>query len=316
MRVSTAQIFNSGTIGMQKVTSDMYKLQQQMTAMKRILSPQDDPIGASEALKTTQAQNVNAQFIDNIKNANGKLNFVDSTLANVHDVLQSIYENAVDAGNGTYDDMQRGQIAEELKQQLQSLIDLANTQDGTGKYIFAGYSTSTQPFTINTAATPPYSLGSGPYVSYNGDAGVESLQVSGSRAMATSENGLATFMQVRDAQGNPTGRSMFDSVQNLIDNLSGSPFNLTDYQQSLTDTQSMIDHTGVVRASLGGRMNALDAMQVAAESYNNQYEQRLSDLQDLDIIDATSKMSQLELQLEAAQLSFRTISQLSLFNII
>ncbi|MDR2838196.1 MAG: flagellar hook-associated protein FlgL [Azonexus sp.] len=316
MRVSTAQIFNSGTIGMQNRTSDMYKLQQQMSSGKKILSPQDDPIGASEALKTTQAQNVNTQFIDNIKNANGKLNFADSTLSSIQDVLQSIHESAVNAGNGTYDDSQRGQIAAQLKQQLQSLIDLANTQDGTGKFIFAGYSTSTQPFTLNAAATPPYSLATGSYVSYNGDAGVEALQVSGSRVMATSENGLATFMQVRDAQGNPTGRSMFDSVQNLIDNLSSNAFNVADYQQSLTDTLSMLDHTGVVRASLGGRMNALDSMQTAGEDYDLLYSNRLSDLQDLDYIDAASKMSQLQMQLEAAQLSFKTISQLSLFNVI
>ena len=73
MRVSTSMIFNSGTIGMQNRQSDLYKVQNQLATGRKILSPEDDPIGASEALQVTQSKGVNKQFLDNQANAQSQL---------------------------------------------------------------------------------------------------------------------------------------------------------------------------------------------------------------------------------------------------
>ncbi|MCL2345628.1 MAG: flagellar hook-associated protein FlgL [Desulfobulbus sp.] len=319
MRVSTSQIFNSATIGMQNRQYDLYKLQNQMSTGRRVLTPADDPIAASQALLITQSQGLNAQFTKNIGDANSKLNLLDSTLSGINDELQAIYEKAVDAGNASYSPEQRGAIAVELKQRLENLIGLGNTKDGTGLYIFSGYKTSTQPFQVDAGATPPYALGSGTYVQYKGDGGVESLQVSPSKTVDTSANGLDVFMQVRDGNGNPTGRSIFDSVKNMVDLLdptSGIPFNSASYGQALDDTAAMISHISTLRSSVGGRMQGLDNLANTASEKDYQYQSRLSDLQDLDWIDAYSRFSQLQLQLQATQLAFRQTSQLSLFSIL
>jgi flagellar hook-associated protein 3 FlgL len=53
-----------------------------------------------------------------------------------------------------------------------------------------------------------------------------------------------------------------------------------------------------------------------AKDADTQFSARLSDLQDLDYTEASSKLANYKMQLEAAQLSFKTISQLSLFNIL
>lgn len=319
MRVSTSQIFNSGTIGIQNRQFDLFKTQQQLSTGRRILSPEDDPIGASQALQVSQSKGVNKQFLDNMAAARSNLNLLDSTLNGVEEELQNIYERAVQAGNSSYSDAQRGMLAEELKRRLESLIGLANTQDGTGLYIFAGFKSATQPFQVNVAATPPYELGAGTHVSYAGDAGQQSLQVSASRVMATSENGIDVFMQVRNANGNVTGRSMFDSLKNMIDILdpaSGVPFTTAAFGQALDDTSAAIAHLSTVRASVGARLQSLESMMTTAEDTGFQYEVRLSELQDLDYTDAISRLSRFQLQLEAAQLSFKQTSQLSLFNVL
>ena len=137
--------------------------------------------------------------------------------------------------------------------------------------------------------------------------------------MATGENGADVFMQVKNAQGNVTGRSMFDSLQNLIDQLdpsSGVPFNTASYNQAVADISSTISHVSTVRASVGARLQSLESMSSAASDADLQYASRLSDLQDLDYTEAISKLSNYQMQLEAAQLSFKTTSQLSLFNIL
>lgn len=319
MRVSTSQIFNTGTIGIQNLQSGLYTLQNQISTGRKVLTPADDPIAASQALEVSQSKAVNKQFLDNQANASSKLGLLDSTLSSVGSELQSIYEKAVAAGNGSYDSSQRGMIATELKQRMQNLIGLANTSDGTGLYIFSGFQSTTQPFQVNAGGTPPYALGAGSYVSYNGDSGNEILQVSASQAMATSENGQNVFMQVKDSQGNVSGRSIFDGLQNLVNMLdpaSGVPFTTAAYSTSLGDLSNAISHVSTVQASVGARMNGLDSMTSSGQDAGLIFESKLSDLQDLDYTAAITQLSRSQMQLQAAQLSFKQTSQLSLFNIL
>ena len=319
MRVSTAQIFNNGTTGIQNLQADLYKLQNQISTGRKVLTPADDPIAASQALEVSQAKEVNKQFLDNQAKASSKLALLDSTLGSVGNELQDIYEKAVAAGNGSYDSSQRGMIASELKQRMQNLLSLANTRDGTGLYIFSGFQSATQPFQVNVGGTPPYALGAGSYVSYSGDSGSEVLQVSASQTMATSENGQNVFMQVKDGQGNVTGRSIFDGLQNLVNMLdptSGVPFTAAGYAQSLGDLSNDIGHISTVRASVGARMNGLDSLTSSGQDAGLIYESKLSDLQDLDYAAAITRLSRSQMQLQAAQLSFKQTSQLSLFSIL
>lgn len=319
MRVSTSLIFNSGTIGIQNRQYDLYRIQNQLSSGKKILSPQDDPIGASDVLKYSQSKGVNEQYLNNQADATTKLSLLESTLGGVGNELQNIFEKAIQAGSGSYDSTQLGAIAEELKKRMQNLMGLANTQDGTGLYIFGGFKATTQPFQLNAAATSPYALGPATYVSYAGDSGNETLQVSASQTIATSESGADVFMRVKDGQGNLTGRSVFDGLQNLIniiDPTSGVPYTQAAYNQALGDISASINHISTERASVGARLQSLDSMTAIGEDVNYQYEVRLSELQDLDYASAITQFSRYQLQLEAAQQSFKQSSQLSLFNIL
>ena len=133
MRVSTSMIFNSGTIGMQGRQSDLYKVQNQLSTGRKILSPEDDPIGASEVLQVTQSKGVNKQFLDNQANAQSQLTYLESTLGSVGDALLRVGELAKQGDNASLNAAQRGMIAAELKGIQSNLVGLANTQDGTGQ---------------------------------------------------------------------------------------------------------------------------------------------------------------------------------------
>jgi flagellar hook-associated protein 3 FlgL len=318
MRVSTALLFRSGTQGIQNLQSELFKTQNQMSTGRRILTPQDDPIGASEVLKYSQSKGVNQQFLDNQSVATTKLSLLDTTLSSVGSEVAAILERAEQAGNPSFDAANRGLIATELKARFNNLMSLANTQDGTGLYVFSGFQSTTKPFEINMASTSPFSL-SGTYVSYHGDGGNETLQVTGSQTIETGTNGLDVFMQVNDNQGNPTGRSMFDTLKNLIDMLdpaSGVPFSNGAHTQAVSDLRSTVNHIATARASVGARLNALESMTSTGEDTALQYDLHLSKLQDLDYAEAISRLSSTQLQLEAAQLSFKEISRLSLFSIL
>lgn len=316
MRISTGQIYDQGVFGIQSNQSTLYKLQNQLSTGRRVVTPEDDPVAASQALVVMQSKEVNAQYMRNQDTARSRLSMVDSTLAGLTEQLQSILERTVQAGNGALGQGEREMIATELRGRLDSMIALANTQDGEGQYIFAGFQTQTQPFAVS-GNTGPFSLGN-TSVSYLGDEGQRKLQVEASQAMSITETGSEVFMRIRDQAGTLTGRSMFDSLENLITNLETpwGPGSLADYEQSFSDLKASLDNVNRVRASVGTRLNALDGLSNTGQDMKLQYETTLSGLQDLDYAEAISSLTRRQMQLEAAQASFAQISRLSLFNVI
>lgn len=120
-------------------------------------------------------------------------------------------------------------------------------------------------------------------------------------------------------------QSMFATLTNLIATLNapmvpGNPTVAATYRQGLTDALNNLDH-GLnnvlgVRATIGARMNELDALNTTGESLGLQYKQTLSKIQDTDYTKAISDLTQQNMILQAAQKSFAQVSGMSLFNYI
>lgn len=305
MRISTMQIYNGGTAGIQNLQSDLYSAQNQVSTGRRIVTPKDDPIGAAQALMVTQSSAVNELYLKNQGAADSKLSALDSTLQGINDELVNIYEKSIAAGNGAYSDSDRKAIAAELTERLDSLLSLANTQDGNGRYVFAGFQSTATPFT-------------GAPVTYNGDDGQQKLQVTASQFVTTNLSGNDVFVNVVDSNGVSTGQSMFQSVQDMITFLNtpggsaGSPL----YTNALKNINASIDNVLRNQATVGARQSSLENMTNTAEDRSVQYAQQLSDIEDLDYAKAMTEISQKKLQLEATQATFAKTAQLSLFSYI
>lgn len=305
MRISTMQIYNGGTAGIQNLQSDLYSAQNQVNTMRRIVTPKDDPIGAAQALMVTQAGAVNELYQKNQGAADSKLAALDSTLQGISEELVSIYEKSVAAGNGAYSDSDRKAIAAELTERLDSLVSLANTQDGNGRYVFAGFQSTTKPF-------------SGSPITYAGDDGQQKLQVTASQFVTTNLSGNDVFVNVVDANGVSTGQSMFQSVQDMITflNTPGGSAGSTAYTDALKNISASIDNVLRNQATVGARQSSLESMSNTAEDRKVQYAQQLSAIEDLDYAKAITEISQKKLQLEATQATFAKTAQLSLFSYI
>jgi len=68
-----------------------------------------------------------------------------------------------------------------------------------------------------------------------------------------------------------------------------------------------------IRATLGLRLNEIDALQVTGENMSLQLKQTLTTLQDTDYNKAISDLNQQQITLQAAQKSFTQVSNLSMF---
>lgn len=191
MRVSSGMIFDVGVGSIQRQTSSLLHTQQQLSSGRRILTPADDPVGAARALEVTQAKEITAQYGTNQDNARSTLGLVEGQLGAVGDLIQYVRDRVVQAGNTTLSDSDRKSIAADLRAQFGQLLGLANSTDGAGQYLFAGYQGATKPFAGNPDTA----------VAYAGDDGQRALQVSASRQLPVSDSGNDVFMRISNGNG-------------------------------------------------------------------------------------------------------------------
>jgi flagellar hook-associated protein 3 FlgL len=190
MRLSTVQIFQQGVNAILDQQSKLQQTEQQLATGKRVLSPSDDPIAAVQILDINEDLAAVDQHIRNADLAEGQLAQEENVLVQVGDVLQRVRELVVQANNGSQSPESRGSIAVEIEARLGELKDLANTRDAAGEYIFAGYQSSTQPFTEQ-----------GGVVSYHGDAGQRFAQLGAATQVAVRDSGDQVFMAIPSGNG-------------------------------------------------------------------------------------------------------------------
>ncbi|WP_323814621.1 flagellar hook-associated protein FlgL [Cellvibrio sp. NN19] len=187
MRVSTSQIYNIATLGMRQAQAEVVKTEEQIATGKRVLSPADDPVAAANILLLNQNIARTEQYKKNVDIADNSLSLEETNLQSIVELMQRMRELGVKAGNTavlTAADYQS--LAAEVDTRISELINLQNTRNSSGQYIFAGYKGDTQPFVSN---------GGGNYT-YMGDEGQLNLQASGSVSVAVSDSGKKLFVDI------------------------------------------------------------------------------------------------------------------------
>lgn len=184
-------LYDQGVSSINQQYSDLLKTQQQLSTGRRVLSPSDDPIAAARALDVSQSKSANEQFMTNSNSARSALELQESILSQVTSLLQDARVLAVNAGNPGLNSSDLASLATDLQGRYNQLLGLANSTDGNGQYLFAGYRSSTQPFAEAAPGT----------VAYNGDQGQRLLQVSASRQLAVSSSGAEVFQMMRNGNG-------------------------------------------------------------------------------------------------------------------
>ena len=200
MRISTSQIYDAGSLNIQRNQASLFKIQNQLSTGRRVLTPEDDPVAAAQALLVTQAKEMNTQQTTNQGNAESQLGLVDSQLSSLVDLIQNVRDRVIQAGNSTLSASDRQSIATELEARFGELLGIANAQNGSGDYLFSGYQGATKPFAINASLSvvPPATTAP---VGYYGDDGERLLQVSSSRVMPVNVAGSDVFMNAKQGNG-------------------------------------------------------------------------------------------------------------------
>jgi len=240
MRISTSMLYQTGIRTIQDQTTQMLHTQQQVATGRRIVAPSDDPIASARALEVSQSQSLNATYQNNQGYAKDSLGILENKLSAVEELLIHTRTRAVEAGNGTYAPSELASIGIDVRADFEAMLALSNSQDGSGDYLFSGYQADTKPFVGNING-----------VTFQGDQGQRTLQVSSSRLMSVSNSGSEVFTAVSAPQGeffavpgSPNGGTGYVAQSTVTGTYSGTRYNVawdgTNYNVTDADTGAAI----------------------------------------------------------------------------
>ncbi|WP_018931041.1 flagellar hook-associated protein FlgL [Gracilibacillus lacisalsi] len=151
MRVTQSMLTNNMLRNLSSSYQSLGKYMDQLSTGKKINRPSDDPVVAMKGMDYRTQVNQVEQFERNIGEVHNWMDNSDSALDKVQKGLERLRELAVQGANGTYEEGQRGNIASEVEQIKEHMLELANTKVNN-KFIFSGTETT------GNDGDPPYEL--------------------------------------------------------------------------------------------------------------------------------------------------------------
>lgn len=305
MRISTSQLYQQGLKAIQDQQTQLARVSNQLGTGRRIISPADDPAASAAIVGLNEDLQRLERFQTNADRAESRLGLTETTLDSGISALQRLRELTITGLNGSQSAQSRADIAAEGRQLLDQMLALANTRDANGEYIFGGFQSQSEPFS-QTAGV----------VSYTGDQGQRFIAVSENRQIAVTDSGSDIFMAAPADSNESVFTVMSDFVTAMENN---QPQDLDSPPRTahiLDDIDAVIDNMSAARSSIGARQRALDLQRNQNADAILRMEQTRSGLQDLDYAEAATNLNRHTAALEAAQLSFSRIQNLSLFNFL
>lgn len=191
MRVSTQQFYYQNGLTMSDQQSVVNDQSAYISSGKRVMTAKDDAVsfGALTGYKDDIASI--ERYNRNLTQAEGRNTLQDTLLGSSTDVLNELRDLMLQANNGARSDDDLAAISQQLKHGLEELLNVANSKDETGTYMFAGYNVENIPFSLQPDNT----------VTYNGDSGVRELQIAKNISVAINQSGEQVFNSI----DNPIG---------------------------------------------------------------------------------------------------------------
>ncbi|MDE0854820.1 MAG: flagellar hook-associated protein FlgL [Nevskia sp.] len=191
IRIANSTYYQQAVATIDQNQTTLSTVQQQMSSGLRLQTAADDPVAAGQVLGVNKSIADVTQWQSNASALQSSLGLEDSALTSVSSALQQIQTLALQANNATLGTSDRQTIAAQMQQQLNGILQQANTQDSSGQYIFAGTNSSSAPFSQTATGA-----------SYNGNSNVNMLALGPTSEIAAGDAGDAVFMQLKSGDGN------------------------------------------------------------------------------------------------------------------
>jgi len=139
---STLQTFNRDiTTNLNRLTSELQRVNQQIGSGKKIDKPSDDPVAMVGILGLRSNLGAMQQYQENLNHGDNLVEASENALRQVNDLVGRARILAIQQINGTVGAANRASIASEVRNILEQTVILGNSRVG-GQYIFGGHRTT------------------------------------------------------------------------------------------------------------------------------------------------------------------------------
>lgn len=266
------------------LSTQIAKLQEQVSSTKRLSAPSDDPAAAARIADIRQTQADQLVWTGNVNTGTAIASAADTSLTSVANLLDRAKDLLLSGRNDTASPSDRSTIASEIRGLATTLQSLATASDPTGAPLFP----TTQPLAIPVG---------------------DNLNLT-----ATASRDLV-FGQVTTTAGVQTIDDILNNAAAALEN-SDDAARSTAMDTSLAEIGNATDHIAQARADQGVRAERFDQAKATLASDGDTLTNQRSGLEDTDITSTITKYQQIQLSLSAAQAVYAQANKRSLFDLI
>ncbi|MEX2954365.1 flagellar hook-associated protein FlgL [Serratia fonticola] len=316
MRMSTSMIYQQNLSGVTNNQSLWMQSGQQLSSGKRVLYPSDDPLAASQAVMISQSMSENSQYALARTFARQNISMEETVLRSAADGIKDMKTLIVNAGDGTISDNDRDSLATQLQGLKDQLLSQANSTDGNGRFIFAGFANDKAPF-----------VEQGGKVVYQGSSSAIEQKVDANRTMTVGHTGSSIFMSLTsnikpEPDGSPSEANVFESIDMALKALK-TPLQGADeatreqvtaaLDKATRGLDNSYNNVLSTNAVLGTQLQELDVLDSIGIENNTANQNQLTELVDADVVEAISSYYMQQAALQASYKTFSDMQGMSLF---
>jgi flagellar hook-associated protein 3 FlgL len=292
MRVDPRPLDTIAT-ALEQTTQQQNTLLQELSTGSSINAPSDNPVGAAQVLQDTFQKSADTQFGNNVANLQGQMQVASSALSSVATALTQAIQLGTEGANGTMSDTDRQAVAQEVSGIQSQLMGLANTQY-QGSYLFGGTATT----------TPPYSADSNGVVSYGGNNGVNTAEISSGQFTPTNLPGSKLFAG--------SGTDMFKAMNDLATALQSG----TGIADATTEVQNSFNSVNTQTTFYGNTLSRLNSTSQFLSSEEVQLTSNVSTVSGADLAKVSAELVQASTATQALTGAAYQVNQLGLISIL
>lgn len=285
MRVTNRSIYEAVKYNLGKISEELSKSNRIVSTGKRITNLSDDPVGLTQVLNIKSSLSNMDQLGRNITLGKTWLSASESALGHVQDLISEAKSLAIQMSNATIGQAERVSGAATIQQMLEEIVSLANTET-SGRYIFAGSKTDTTPF--DQGGT------------YNGDNNAFTIKIGKDATIQAGSDGEAVFEDV------------FTTFSDMKTALESN--DIGGIQAAMSNLDNDFEHITAKISEIGSRMIRMEIKENIFQDLKITNTDRLSKIEDADIIEAIIDLKTTELAYQVAMASSAKVMELNLFD--
>ncbi|RYG86187.1 flagellar hook-associated protein 3 [bacterium] len=248
---------------------------------KRMHKASDDPTALGAVLDIRAYKSSVETYQKNLARGTGLLKGTESALAEIGTGLDRGTTLAIAGANSTVDAAGRKAMAIEIDSIRKRLVELGNTRDADGTYLFAGQKSDKTPFAVDANGV----------LNFNGDANPILVESDAGETIAANVDGAATI------------QTAYRNLTKLRDALEGNDVaGLGDLR--LGEMQGSKKEVDALRGVVGTKISTMASRTENHDRRIDELTTRASDLEEVDFADAL-------VQYQAAQTAYQAALQVT-----